>query len=159
MGGVLGAVAIPGAVIGATTSVPVTEVTRKTTATRERVWELWADAPNRTRWDEDLEYAKLDGPFQTGSTGEVKLKGQPVRRFLITRCEPLEGYTDRFFLPLSGKMDWHHTMRDIEGGLEVTFEIEVSGPTALILAPIMKHILRNDLPPAVDKLVFLAEET
>lgn len=36
--------------------------------------------------------------------------------------EPLEGYTDRFYLPLSGKMDWHHTIRETEGGREVTFE-------------------------------------
>ncbi len=156
--GVLVAVAASGAVIGSTTSVPVIEVTRETTATREQVWELWADAPNRTKWDEGLEYATLDGPFQTGSTGEVKLKGQPARKFLITHCEPLEGYTDRFFLPAYGKMDWQHTIEETEDGLEVAFKIEVSGPTALILAPIMKHILRDELPPAVDKLVSLAEE-
>ena len=155
---VLGTVAILGAIAGTTTNVPVVEVTRETTATREQVWELWANVPNRTRWDEDLEYARLDGPFRKGSTGEVKLKGQPARKFLITHCEPLEGYTDRFFLPLYGKMDWHHTMRETKGGREVTFRIEVSGPSALILAPIMKNILHDDLPPAVDKLVSLAEE-
>ena len=156
--GALGAVAVAGAVVGATTSVPVMEVKRETTAPRVRVWELWADAPNRTGWDEGLEYARLDGPFRESSTGEVKLKGQPARRFLITRCEPMEGYTDRFILPLGGKMDWHHSMRETGGGLEVTFEVEVSGPTALILAPVMKKILRKELPPTVDKLVSLAEE-
>ncbi len=127
-------------------------------ATRERIWDLWADAPYRTRWDEDLEYARLDGPFRSGLTGEVKPKGQPARKFLITRCEPMEGYTDRFLLPLGGKMDWRHTISETEGGLQVTFEIEVSGPPALILAPIMKNVLRQDLPPAVDKLVYLAEK-
>lgn len=156
--GALVAVKVSGAVIGSMTSVSVIEVTRKTTASREQVWELWADVPNRTRWDADLEYARLDGPFRTGSTGEVKLEGQPARKFLITRCEPLEGYTDRFFLPLYGEMDWHHTIRETKDGLEVTFEIEVSGPTALILAPVLKKILRDELPPAVDKLVSLAEE-
>ena len=70
--GVLVVVAVSGAVIGSTTNVPVIEVTRETTATREQVWELWADVPNRTRWDADLEYARLDGPFQTGSTGGPK---------------------------------------------------------------------------------------
>jgi hypothetical protein len=42
---------------------------------------------------------------------------------LRSSCEPLEGYTDRFFLPLSGKMDWPHTIRETGGGREVTFEI------------------------------------
>lgn len=135
------------------------EVKREATASREQVWQLWADAPNRVRWDEGLEYARLDGPFREGATGEVKLKEQPARRFLITRCDPMKGYTDRFFLPLGGKMDWKHTMRETEGGLEVTVEVEVSGPTALILAPVMKGILRRELPPTVDKLVSLAEKT
>ena len=155
---VLVAVAVPGAIVGTTNSVPVIEVKRKTTATREQIWELWADVPNRTRWDRDLEYAKLDGPFRTGSTGEVKLRGQPPRKFLIIHCEPLEGYTDRFYLPFYGKMDWHHTIKETGGGREVAFRIEVSGPAALILAPIMRNILRDDLPPSVDKLVSLAED-
>ena len=156
--GVLGAVAAAGAVVGATTSVRVMEVKRGTTASTEQIWELWADVPNRTRLDEGLEYARLNGPFREGTTGEVKLEGQPARRFLITRCEPVEGYTDRFFLPLGGEMDWRHTIRETKGGLEVAFAVEVSGPTALILAPVMKGILREELPPTVDKLVSLAEE-
>jgi hypothetical protein len=55
-------------------------------------------------------------------------------------------------------MDWHHTIRETAGGREVAFRIEVSGPAALILAPIMRNILRDGLPPSVDKLVSLAEE-
>jgi hypothetical protein len=63
VGVVLVAVAVSGAIVGTTTSVAVIEVKRETTATREQIWELWADVPNRTRWDRDLEYAKLDGRF------------------------------------------------------------------------------------------------
>jgi hypothetical protein len=155
---VLVAVAVSGVIVGTTTSIAVIEVKRETTATREQIWELWADVPNRTRWDRDLEYAKLDGPFRMGSTGEVKLRGQPPRKFLIIHCEPLEGYTDRFYLPFYGKMDWHHTIKETGGGREVAFRIEVSGPAALILAPIMRSILRDGLPPSVDKLVSLAED-
>jgi hypothetical protein len=80
---VLVTVAVSGAIVGTTTSIAVIEVKRETTATREQIWELWADVPNRTRWDRDLEYAKLDGPFRTGSTGEVKQRGQPPRKFLV----------------------------------------------------------------------------
>jgi hypothetical protein len=55
-------------------------------------------------------------------------------------------------------MDWHHTIEETEGGRQVSFKIEVSGPSALILAPIMRNILQDELPPTVDKLVSLAEE-
>src|SRR5215207_7404492 len=42
--GVLGALAA-GAKVGTMTSVPVMEVERETTATREQIWELWAAVP------------------------------------------------------------------------------------------------------------------
>ena len=155
----LAAVAIVAAIIGSITTIPIMQVTRTTTATREQVWALWADVPNRTRWDAALEYAKLDGAFQTGASGEVKLQGQPAIPFIITDYEPLEGYTDRFLLPLYGKMDWHHRLRETEHGLEVTFEVEVSGPTAFVLAPIMRNILRDELPPTVDQLIAVAEDS
>jgi hypothetical protein len=106
----------------------------------------------------DVEHAKLDGSFRAGSMGEVKLEGQTARKFLITHCEPLQGYTDRYFLPFYGKMDWHHTIKETGGIRKVTFNIEVSGPSALILALIMRNILRDSLPPSIDKLVSLAEE-
>ncbi|HEY3956386.1 MAG TPA: SRPBCC family protein [Streptosporangiaceae bacterium] len=137
----------------------VITVTRRTTATPEAVWDLFADYANRTSWDDSLE--KITVPpgaaFRAGATGTVKLAGQPARRFEILRCTPHEAYTDRFFLPMGGKMDWVHTLRQTGDGLEVSFDVSVSGPTAFILGPIMKKILNKDLPPTVDKLVALAE--
>jgi len=49
-------------------------------------------------------------------------------------------------------------MRDTKDGLQVTFRIEVTGPSALILAPVLKQILEDELPPAVDDLIALAVE-
>jgi len=114
--------------------------------------------PNRTRWDDALEHATLDGPFQPGVCGVVKLKGQPERKFAILDCVPLQRYTDRFFLPMDGKMDWVHTITEVAGGREVTFAIGVTVPTSRILAFVMKKILGRELPSTVDKLVSLAEQ-
>lgn len=134
-------------------------ITRKTTAKPQAIWELWANVETRTRWDDALEHAKADGPFQLGMCGVVKLKKQPERPFKIMECVPLQKYTDRFFLPLGGKMDWVHTITEVEGGRVVTFEVSVLGPTSFILGPIMKNILGRELPPTVEKLVALAEKS
>jgi hypothetical protein len=135
----------------------VITVSRRTTAGREAIWELWADVPRRTRWDGWLEHAKLDGPFRAGATGVAKLKDQPERRFEILQCIPSRTYTDRFFLPMGGKMDWRHAISEADNEREVTFEVSVSGPTSMLLRPIMKRILQRHLPPTVDKLIALAE--
>jgi hypothetical protein len=134
-------------------------VTRKTSAQREAIWKLWADVPNRTRWDDALEYARIDGPFARGAPGSAKLKDQPERRFEVVNCVPLQSYTDRFFLPLAGRMEWAHSIREVDGGREVTFDVSVTGPTSPILGLILKRILRRELPQTVDKLIVLAESS
>jgi hypothetical protein len=148
------------AAVGSLRATHVVTVTRETTATREQIWQLWADVPERTRWDDGLEWIRVDGPFETGATGEVKLKGQPAVRLEILECDPARGYTDRFFLPAGARMDWHHTILDRGNGTRVvTFRVVVKGPTALMLTPVLKRILGDELPATVDRLVALAEET
>jgi hypothetical protein len=106
-----------------------------------------------------LEWITINGTFNAGTTGELKLKEQPVRKYEIIKCEPNKFYTDRFYLPLHGNMDWHHTINEInDNEREIVFQVEVSGPTSFMLAPIMKMILSEELPQTVDKLIMLAEK-
>ena len=137
----------------------VITVTRRTAATPEAIWGLWADVPNRTRWDDALERITLEGRFQSGAVGIVKLRGQPERRFEVVQCVPPRAYTDRFFLPLGAKIDWAHTISEADGEHAVTFDVSVTGPTSPLLAPVLRRILRRELPPTVDKLIALAERT
>jgi hypothetical protein len=150
-----GAVAIAGSVM----TTHILTVTRTTSATREAVWQQWEDVPNRTRWDQGLEWARIDGAFVGGTRGEVKLKGQPPRQFEILEARRPTTYTDRFFLPVGAHMDWSHTVEDVgDNQRQVAFRIEVSGPTSLLLTPILKHILKDEIPATVDKLVETAEQ-
>jgi uncharacterized protein YndB with AHSA1/START domain len=137
----------------------VITVTRRTTAKPEAIWRLWADVPNRTRWDNSLERITLQGPFQPGAAGIVKLRGQPERKFKVVDTVPPRAYTDRFFLPLGGKMDWAHSISDVDGERSVTFNISITGPTSPLLAPMLKRILRRELPSTLSKLIALAEQT
>ncbi|MGO4456570.1 SRPBCC family protein [Streptomyces sp. M-16] len=134
----------------------VITVTRRCEAPPEAVWQLFADVPGRTRWDDELERGSIDGPFVKGARGTVKLKGQPERRFEILERETPVRYTDRYFLPMGGKMDWVHAVRAVDGGCDITFDISVSGPTRFLLAPITKKILGRALPPTVEKLAAVA---
>ena len=134
-------------------------VSKTTHATPEAVWELWSDLDKRRSWDDDLDRAALDPgvAFGKGATGSVTLKGQPPRKFEILECEPLKLYTDRFHLPLGGRMDWVHRIEQSGDAATVTFDVSCGGPTALLLAPIMKKILARTLPSTVDKLLKVAE--
>jgi len=125
----------------------------------EAVWELWADVPNRTRWDHSLEDISVEGPFQRGATGFAKLKGQPERAFEVLDCDPLRAYTERFFLPMRGRMDWAHEIREVDDERDVTFDASIHGPRFTpSCAGLEERILRRELPPTVDRLIALAEQ-
>ena len=148
------------AAVGTSRTTQILTVSRTTTASPETIWDLWADIANRTKWDEGLEAARIDGPFQQGASGEVKLRDQPPRRFEVIECQPMRRYTDRFFLPMGTTMDWHHSVEERgHSQRQVTFQVVANGPTSLVLAPVLRRILQGELPQTVDKLINLAEHS
>ena len=66
-----------------------TEVSRKTTATKEQIWKLWADVPNWNVWDKEVETSELFGQFQNGTKGILKPTGGPKAKFEITELTNL----------------------------------------------------------------------
>jgi hypothetical protein len=125
-------------------------------ASLEQLWELW-DFDKRKAWDSSLEWVEADGKFELGQTGLLKLKEQPPRRFEIMEFEVNKFYTDRFYLPLGSKMDWRHTLEKTKNGIKIKWNVTVNGPSALMLLPIMKMILKEELPGTVEKFIKIAE--
>lgn len=157
-GGLLGVLALL-ALIGSLRDTHVVTVTRSTDASREVIWEMWADVSARTDWDHGLEYIDLDGQFTPGTTGTVKVEGQDPVAYEIVEVVPGESYTDRFeSLPWT-HTDWHHTVEPNDrGGFEVTWRLEARGPLSIITLPVTKTIFNDEVPSAVDEFVELAEE-
>jgi hypothetical protein len=155
--GLLAAVVACFAAVGQFRSHSIITVSRITNATPEHLWALWSDPANPPRWDAAHESSRIDGPFQVGQTGAVKVEGQSERRFTVIECTPLRSYTDRFHLPAGAAMDWRHTIVDHGTSRTVTFEVSVKGPTALILKPILSDVLEAELPATVDRFVQVAE--
>ena len=153
--GILGIIII--VLIGALHKIQIIEVEQIShNATPQQLWELW-DFDNRKSWDSSLEWVEADGAFELGQTGLLKLKEQPPRKFEIIEFELHKLYTDRFYLPLGGKMDWRHTLEETGNGIKAKWNVTVTGPGALMLVPIMKIILNESLPKTVDTFIEIAE--
>ena len=46
-------------------------VSRSTTASPQRVWSLWSDPNNWSRWNSGIKAAQLDGPLANGAKGKM----------------------------------------------------------------------------------------
>ena len=102
------------------------EVTIKTSATKEQIWNLWTEVDKWKNWDEEVEYSKLNGKFEVGSSGILKPKKGPKSKFVILSENKLSEFTTRSFLPLT-KMDFTHKMTIKGNELYITHGVEIKG--------------------------------
>lgn len=134
-----------------------TEVSRKTTATKEQIWKLWLDVQNWNDWDQEVESSKLFGQFQIGTIGTLKSLNGPKSKFLITELTNLKSFTSRSFLPLC-KMDFIHTMTETQKGLIITHKIVMIGFMTFLFSKVIGNKIKIGLPIAVERLIQLAEK-
>ena len=134
-----------------------TEVTRKTTASKEQIWKLWADVPNWKVWDKEVEKAELFGEFKTGTKGVLKPAGGPKAKFEMNECTKFKSFSDRSFLPLC-KIDFTHSITETKGGIEVTHKVMMTGFMTFLFSKVIGSKIKGGLPVAVEKLIELAEK-
>src|SRR5437899_7069115 len=95
--------------------------------TPSQIWRIWSDINLRTKWDDDTEWATLDGPFSVGSIITFKPKGGPKLKLTITECTPNHSFTDTYFFPFA-RMDGIHSMEQTSQGLKLTTTMQITGP-------------------------------
>lgn len=134
------------------------EVNRKTSATKEQIWRLWADVPNWNVWDKEVETSELFGQFKTGTKGILKPADGPKTKFIMTECTKFKSFTDSSFLPFC-KMNFIHTMTETKGGLEITHKVVMTGFMTFLFSKVIGNKIKVGLPIAVEKLIELAEKT
>ena len=134
------------------------EVSRQTTATKEQVWNLWADVAHWNSWDSTVRSSELYGDFKTGTKGVVKLAGGPKSKFVITDCKPFETFTNRSFLPLC-KVDFTLTLLETQTeGLLVTYRQAMTGFLTFFFSAVLGKMMAKGLPKGMDDLITHAEK-
>lgn len=132
------------------------EVTLPTKASKQTIWDLWADVEGWPKWDDELEYVKSFGEFKQGTRGELKPKGGPVVKTLISECTPLKSYTDESKLPLA-KLCFTHEITEKNGLRWITVRLSFHGLLGWLFARIIGKNLANGLEKQMKNFIALAE--
>lgn len=123
-----------------------------TTASAERIWQLWSQPETWSAWDHDIEWARLEGPFSEGARGTMKPKGGPVVPFTLLTVEPGRSFSDSSQLPLT-RVDFLH--RVAEG--VIVHRIEMRGWLTPLFRRLIGAKIQRGLRPAMARLASLAE--
>ena len=129
----------------------------KTKADPRDVWDLWVDVPSWPKWDHELEWCSLDGPFKVGSTGKLKPKGWMASKFSLISIEEGKSHSDRTEMPFTKVIFSHSLMPSDDGQVIIVHHVEVAGLLAPLLWLTMRRAIKKGLPQAVNKLAQLAE--
>ena len=135
-----------------------TEISRQTTATKEQIWDLWADVANWKSWDSTVKSSELYGDFNVGTKGMVKLAIGPKSKFVITDCNPFETFTNRSFLPLC-KVDFTLTLVETEKRVLVTYRQEMTGFLTFFFSKVLGGKMKKGLLKGIEDLITNAEKT
>lgn len=69
-------------------------------ATKEAVWEYYADIQKWYVWESDLKNITLDNGFKTGSKGIMELEGMPPMEYLLTSVKDAQEFWDKTETPM-----------------------------------------------------------
>jgi hypothetical protein len=138
--------------------ITVAEAHASSTAGPDGFFAIWADMANWPSWNDDMEWVRLDGPFATGSTGQMKPKGGPKVKFVIERLVPCREFIDVSLLVGAKLVVDHQVVPKPDGSCDVTVSISLNGPLSRVWNLILGGDFRKRAQPDLDNLVRIVQE-
>ncbi len=134
------------------------EHTLVTDASKSSIWKAWVDVEKWNKWDECVEWVRLDGEFKVGTTYTLKPKGTPEAKTLIIDCQPLKSFADVTKLPMA-QMEFAHELKEESDGLHVTHRVTITGLLGFFFVQVIGKDTARDFPKTIGNLVRVSKES
>lgn len=128
----------------------------QTNASPEAVWRRWVDVGTWPDWDRSLEGAGLDGPFQPGTGGFLRMQEGRRMVFAIASVAPGRGFVLECRLP-GAVLRMDHLVEPSTHGSRLQREVRLTGWLAWLQARRLRTFLQENVPPALRTLARIAE--
>jgi hypothetical protein len=130
--------------------------TDSTSATSDKVWQVWTDVPNWKQWDKGLKEAILEGEFIVGTRGKLIPDKGPRSKFIITELEPHKSYTFKTKIPF-GWLIIKRVLEVKDGKTFFTHDVEFTGLIKKFLGNRLGKNYRAMLPSVLAEIKLIAE--
>ena len=119
---------------------------------REEIYAVWSDIDRWPEWLDDVEAARLEGPFTKGVFFAFKPKGGPNLRLEVTEATAGKSFTDVTRFPLARMYDAHELI-DRADGVEIRSTVSIEGPLSILWRKIVAENIARDAPAQTEKLI------
>ncbi len=119
--------------------------------TKEAIWRRWSDVNSWHEWIPNVEYCRLEKPFQAGSRFTLKPKGAPAVIVELIDVKKDHGFTGctRFF---GARMYDIHELQQDSQGVRLTVTLKVTGPLGFLWRMLVAEKVLANLPALMNNL-------
>ena len=117
-----------------------------------RLWEVWSDVNRWTEWQDDIDSARLDGPFKDGSVIHFKPKGGPSLKLDLVDVRAGSAFTDVTHFPLARMYDAHELV-ERDGAVEIRVRMWLQGPLAFLWRRLVAEKVADGLSEQTARLI------
>jgi len=118
----------------------------------EEVWKVWCNVNQWHTWQDDIEYAKLEGEFKVGNSFLFKPKGFSKINIEIIEMVPNRVFTDLTRFPFA-KMYGRHEFITHGDALEIKTTMSIEGALSFLWRKLVAEGVANSLQEQTDKLI------
>ncbi len=120
--------------------------------TVEHIWRVWTDVNRWHEWQDDIDYAKLDGHFAVNNVILFKPKGGPKIKLHLVNVDINKSFTDLTRFPLA-KMYDDHEIIDHGDQVELKTTIRMKGPLTFLWRKIIAENIVKGLEKQTENLI------
>jgi uncharacterized protein YndB with AHSA1/START domain len=134
------------------------EVSTISNASPETIWQIYIDIPNWTQWHDNILECHIDGPFEPGSKGAMRVQGNPrPLPFVLLEVQDEIMFTDLTEIP-GANIVFAHLLEETSEGTRITHTVTISGPAWEQISGTLGKQLEHGLPQTIELLARLAEK-
>lgn len=118
----------------------------------EQIWAVLSDVNNWSKWQEDIEYARLVGEFESGKVILFKPQGAPELKIQLLEVKQTKSFLDVTCFPLAKMYDLHEII--VHGqSIEIRNTLTVEGPLSFIWRKLVIEKIAASIAEQTDKLI------
>jgi uncharacterized protein YndB with AHSA1/START domain len=132
-------------------------VSRSTTASPEKVWSVWRDPNNWSRWNSGISSAQVDGPIADGTKGKMTTNRGSSHGVTFLNVVEGRGFNMSMAGPPMTTFTFNCEITPDGTGSKIAQSVTISGPLAPILGRMMGTEMAKHFIPVLDDLAHAAE--
>jgi hypothetical protein len=130
-------------------------VTRE--ATKEQMWKLFTDINNWHVWNNEIEFAKLEGKFEAGNHYLIQQKNGRAVKVKLLEVDENKHCLESGDFPLA-KMYYDHLIEETANGLKITSTITMKGILSFLWVRLVVKNIADQVASHVQQQIKVASK-